>query len=236
LKRGAFLFLHTLKKYVIIVAGGSGTRMKSAVPKQFIELQGKPILMRSIHKFFTTLDNCSIIVVLAKENQEEWKALCKQHQFIISHEVVDGGETRYASVKNGLALVPDACIVGIHDAARPLVSTTTILKTYEEAELMGNASPAVPLTDSIRRLKGKENTGVDRKDYLIIQTPQCFHSHLIKKAFEKSYRPEFTDDASVLESYGEKIHLTEGNRENVKITTPQDLIIAEALFKHTVSL
>jgi 2-C-methyl-D-erythritol 4-phosphate cytidylyltransferase len=219
----------SLKRYVIIVAGGSGTRMKSAIPKQFMELQGKPVLMCTIHKFFTSLENCSIIVVLAKEHQEEWKALCKQHRFIISHELVDGGETRYASAKNGLTLVPDACIVGIHDAARPLVSATTILKTYEEAELMGNASPAVPLSDSIRRLKGKENTAVDRKDYMIIQTPQCFHAHLIKKAFEKPYRAEFTDDATVLEAYGEKIHLVEGNRENVKITTQEDLIIAEAL-------
>lgn len=210
--------------------------MNSAIPKQFMELQGKPILMRTIHKFFTSIDDCSIIVVLAKEYQEEWKELCKRYQFIISHEIVDGGETRFASVKNGLELVPDACIVGIHDAARPLVSTSTILKTYEEAELMGNASPAVPLTDSIRRLKRKENTAVDRKDYLIIQTPQCFHSHLIKKAFGKSYRPEFTDDATVLEFFGEKIHLTEGNRENIKITTPQDLIIAEALFKQTAKV
>jgi 2-C-methyl-D-erythritol 4-phosphate cytidylyltransferase len=225
-----------LKKYVIIVAGGSGTRMKSAIPKQFIELQGKPILMRTIHKFFTVLDDCSIIVVLAKEYQDEWKLLCKQHQFIISHQVVNGGETRYASVKSGLTLVPDACIVGIHDAARPLVGTSTILKTYEEAELMGNASPAVPLADSLRRLKGKENTAVDRKDFMIIQTPQCFHSHLIRKAFEKPYRPEFTDDATVLESYGEKIHLIEGNRENIKITTPQDLLIAEALFKQIASV
>jgi 2-C-methyl-D-erythritol 4-phosphate cytidylyltransferase len=224
-----------LKKYVIIVAGGSGTRMKSAIPKQFMELHGKPILMRTIHKFFTSIDNCFIIVALAKEYQEEWKALCNQHQFIISHEVVDGGETRYGSVKNALALVPDACIVGIHDAARPLVSTATILKVYAEAELMGNASPSVPLTDSVRRVKGKENTAVDRKDYLIIQTPQCFHSHLIKKAFEKPYRSEFTDDATVLEAYGEKIHLIDGNRENLKITTPEDLIIAEALFKQVVS-
>jgi 2-C-methyl-D-erythritol 4-phosphate cytidylyltransferase len=224
-----------LKKYVIIVAGGSGTRMKSAIPKQFMELNGKPMLMRTIHKFYTSIDNCSIIVVLAKEYQEAWKLLCKQYQFIISHEVVNGGPTRYASVKNGLTLVPDACIVGIHDAARPLVSTTTILKAYEEAELMGNASPAIPLTDSLRRWKGKENTAVDRKDYMIIQTPQCFHSHLIKKAFEKPYQPEFTDDATVLEAYGEKIHLIEGNRENIKITTQQDLIIAEALFKQTAS-
>ncbi len=218
------------------MAGGNGTRMKSAIPKQFMELHGKPILMRSIQKFFTSLEDCSIIVVLAKEHQDEWSSLCKQHQFIITHAIADGGDTRYASVKNGLALVPEGCIVGIHDAARPLVSSETIIRTFEEAEIMGNASPAVPLSDSIRRLKGKENTAVDRKDYSIIQTPQCFQSHLIKKAFEKSYKPEFTDDATVLESYGEKIHLIEGNRENIKITTAQDLIIAEALFKQVVSI
>ena len=220
-----------VKKYLIVVAGGSGTRMKSAVPKQFIELKGKPILMHTIQKFHTALPDVIIIVVLAKEYYEEWKRLCTKHQFTIQHTLADGGDTRYASVKSGLSEVPQAVIVGIHDAARPLVSVSTILKTYEEAELMGNASPAVPLTDSIRRLKGKENTAVNRTDYSIIQTPQCFQSNLIKKAFEKEYHPEFTDDATVLEAYGEKIHLVEGNRENIKITTPQDLIIAEALLK-----
>lgn len=205
--------------------------MKSVVPKQFIELHGKPILMHTIQKFFDALPEAVIIVVLAKENQAVWKTLCEQHQFQIEHTLANGGATRYESVKNGLEQVPDAAVVGIHDAARPLVSKDTILKAFEEAELMGNASPAIPLNDSIRRVKGKENTAVDRNHYSIIQTPQCFQSQLIKKAFLKSYQPEFTDDASVLEAYGEKIHLIEGNRENIKITTSQDLIIAEALMK-----
>jgi 2-C-methyl-D-erythritol 4-phosphate cytidylyltransferase len=220
-----------VKKYIIIVAGGSGSRMKSAIPKQFIELQGRPVLMHTVQKFAEVFPDIVIIIVLAKEYESEWKELCKKHEFQIPHTITAGGETRYASVKNGLELVPEASVVGIHDAARPLVSKTTILKTFEEAKLMGNASPAVPLTDSIRRVKGKENTAVDRSLYSIIQTPQCFHSQLIKKAFLKPYQPEFTDDATVLEAFGEKIYLVEGNKENIKITTAEDLVIAEALLE-----
>jgi 2-C-methyl-D-erythritol 4-phosphate cytidylyltransferase len=222
-----------LKKYIIIVAGGSGTRMNSDVPKQFMELNGKPVLMHTIEKFKTSIPDVTIIVVLAKQLTEDWRALCIKHNFIIEHQLVDGGETRYHSVKNGLVLVPDACVVGIHDAARPLVNKQTILKAFETAEKLGNASPAIPLNESIRFLKGKENCAVDRTHYSIVQTPQCFHSDLIRKAFLKTYKPEFTDDASVLESFGEKINLVEGNRENIKITTPQDLIIAEALLKNS---
>ena len=218
-----------MKKYVIIVAGGSGTRMNNAVPKQFVELRGKPVLMHTIEKFTSAFPEISIVVVLAKQLNEDWKSLCTKFNFTIPHQLTDGGETRYHSVKNGLALIPDACVVGIHDAARPLVSKETILKTFQTAETLGNASPAVFLNESIRYLKGKENCAVDRAHYSIIQTPQCFHSDLIKKAFLKAYKPEFTDDASVLESFGEKINLVEGNIENIKITTSQDLIIAEAL-------
>ncbi|HEY0030738.1 MAG TPA: 2-C-methyl-D-erythritol 4-phosphate cytidylyltransferase [Bacteroidia bacterium] len=218
-----------MKKYVIIVAGGSGSRMNNAIPKQFIELKGKPVLMHTIEKFAATLPDAFLIVVLAKELNEQWKTLCDKHQFNIKHQLADGGETRYHSVKNGLELVPAHACVGIHDAARPLVSNETILKTFEEAERRGNASPAIPVNDSIRFLKGKESCALDRTQYAIVQTPQCFHADLIKQAFLKAYKPEFTDDATVLESFGEKINLVEGNRENIKITTPYDLIIAEAL-------
>lgn len=220
-----------MKKYVIIVAGGSGTRMNNVVPKQFMDLQGKPILMHTIEKFKNSIPDISIIVVLAKQLDDDWKSLCIKHDFTIEHQLTDGGETRYHSVKSGLELVPDACVVGIHDAARPLVSKGTILKAFETAEKLGNASLAIPLNESIRFLKGVENCAVDRTHYSIIQTPQCFHSDLIRKAFLKAYKPEFTDDASVLESFGEKVNLIEGNRENIKITTPLDLIIAEALMK-----
>ncbi len=218
-----------MKKYVIIVAGGTGNRMKSAVPKQFMELKGKPVLMHTIEKFIDTFPDVVVIVVLAATLNEDWKQLCEKHNFKVVHQLAGGGENRYHSVKNGLALVPDACVVGIHDAARPLVSKQTILNAFETAEVRGNASPAVPLNDSIRFLKGKDSCAVDRNLYSIIQTPQCFHSDLIKKAFLKEYKPEFTDDATVLEAFGEKINLIDGNRENIKITTAQDLLIAEVL-------
>jgi 2-C-methyl-D-erythritol 4-phosphate cytidylyltransferase len=205
--------------------------MKNVVPKQFIELRGRPILMHTIEKFKNCYPDINIIVVLAKELADDWKHLCQKHNFNIDCILTDGGDTRYESVKKGLALVPDPSVVGIHDAARPLVSQQTIKITFEIAEERGNASPAIPLTDSIRYIKGKENTAVDRSHYSIIQTPQCFHSDLIKKAFLKPYRVEFTDDASVLEAFGEKINLVEGNKENLKITSPHDLIIAEALME-----
>lgn len=202
--------------------------MKSVIPKQFMELRGKPVLMHTMEKFYAAIPEIQIIVVLAKEHQDEWKILCAKHRFQIEHTLAEGGETRYASVKSGLNAIKEG-VVGIHDAARPLVNVATIRHAFEEAEIMGNASPCIPVTDSLRRIKGKENIAVDRSDFSIIQTPQCFHTALIKKAFEKPYQKEFTDDATVLEAYGEKIHLIEGHKENIKITTPQDMLIAEAL-------
>ena len=220
-----------MKKYIIIVAGGSGIRMNSTIPKQFIELQGRPILMHTIEKFANTISDIEIIVVLAKQLSDEWKQLCIKHKFTIPHQLTDGGETRFHSVNNGLALVPETCLVGVHDAARPLVNKQTIIKAFETAEQKGNASPAIPVSESIREVEGEKNKAVDRNNYFIIQTPQCFQTNLLKKAFLQTYRPEFTDDASVLEAMGEKINLIEGNLENIKITTSQDLLIAEALME-----
>jgi 2-C-methyl-D-erythritol 4-phosphate cytidylyltransferase len=205
--------------------------MNNAVPKQFIELNGKPVLMHTVEKLYSVFPEIKIIIALANELKDDWQKLCDKHNFTITHQIAEGGKTRYHSVKNGLELVPDACVVGIHDAARPLVSKETILRTYETAEQLGNACPAIQVSDSLRVVKGKENTAVDRSSYQIIQTPQCFHSDLLKKAFLKEYKPSFTDDATVLESFGEKINLVEGNRENIKITTSQDLVIAEAFMK-----
>jgi 2-C-methyl-D-erythritol 4-phosphate cytidylyltransferase len=222
-----------LEKYIIIVAGGTGTRINSTVPKQFIELHGKPILMHTIEKFAKAIPEINIVLVLSSAFSELWNTLCTKHNFTISYTLTDGGETRFHSVKNGLALVPDSCIIGIHDAARPLVNAQTIINAFKTAEEKGNASPAIPLNESIREVKNNDNKAVDRNNYFIIQTPQCFQSNLIKKAFQQKYRPAFTDDASVLETMGEKIVLIEGNRENIKITTPQDLIIAEALMKNS---
>ncbi len=218
-----------LKQYVIIVAGGNGTRMNSDVPKQFIELQGKPILMHTLQKFADSIKDINIVLVLSASYNELWKALCKKHMFNIHYQLTEGGATRFHSVKNGLQLVPENCIVGIHDAARPLVSKQTILNAFETATIKGNASPAISLNESVREVTNGANKAVDRTNYLLVQTPQCFQSELIKKAFLQEYQPSFTDDASVLEATGEKINLIEGNRENIKITTPQDLVIAQAL-------
>lgn len=218
-----------MKKYIIIVAGGSGTRMNSDVPKQFIELHGKPMLMHTIEKFVNAVPGINIIVVLAEQLHNDWKLLCKKHDFQYAVQLSIGGETRFHSVKNGLTLIPENCLVGIHDAARPFVSTQTIISTFDVAEKKGNASPVIPLTESIREIAHGNNKAADRSKFFIVQTPQCFHSTILKKAFLQEYRPVFTDDASVVEAAGEKINLVEGNIENIKITTPRDLIIAEAM-------
>jgi 2-C-methyl-D-erythritol 4-phosphate cytidylyltransferase len=220
-----------LEKYIIIVAGGSGTRMNSVVPKQFIELQGTPILMYTLNKFSNTFSNINIILVIAPNYVTMWEELCKKHHFSLPHQQCLGGNTRFQSVKNGLNLVPNNSVVGIHDAARPLVSEQTIKNAFALAEEKGNASPAMPLNESIRKVENGSNKAVNRSDYFIIQTPQCFQSNLIKTAFLQDYTNLFTDDASVLEAAGEKINLITGNDENIKITTPRDLIIAEALLK-----
>ncbi len=203
--------------------------MNSLVPKQFLELHGKPILMHSIEVFSQAIPQINIILVLPLPYRKQWETLCQKHNFKIPLQLADGGETRFHSVKNGLALVPKDTIVGIHDAARPLVNKQTIINAFETAEQKGNASPAIQINESIREVKNSNNKAVDRSTIFIIQTPQCFQSSLIKKAFLQEYHHTFTDDASVLEAMGEKINLIEGNRENIKITTPQDLIIAEAI-------
>ncbi len=223
-----------MKKYVVIVAGGSGTRMNSVVPKQFMNLKDKPVLIHTIEKFVAALPGIHVVLVLSEVYRAQWEELCKKYNFKIPYQLAEGGETRFHSVKNGLACVPENSIVGIHDAARPLVSIKTILSAFELAEKAGNASPAVSISESMREISDKGNKSVDRNNYFIIQTPQCFQSTLIKGAFLQEYRSSFTDDASVLETMGEKINLVEGNRENIKITTPNDLIIAEALMQKKV--
>ncbi len=223
-----------MKKHIIIVAGGNGSRMNSAVPKQFLELQGKPVLMCTIEKFTEAIPEINIVLVLAVNLKNQWEALCVKHGFKCHYQLAEGGETRFHSVKNGLELISEGCVVGVHDAARPLVNAQTIITAFETAEQKGNASPAIPLNESLRQIEGTSNKAVDRSNYFIIQTPQCFHSTLLKKAFLQEYRSAFTDDASVVEALGEKINLIEGNRENIKITTPQDLLIAEVLLKKDI--
>jgi 2-C-methyl-D-erythritol 4-phosphate cytidylyltransferase len=221
-----------LKRYAIIVGGGSGTRMNTPVPKQFMLLDGKPVLMHTLQKFSEADPSIDILVVLRPDQLAFWTELCTQYSFTIAHQITEGGETRFQSVKNGLGLVTEDGIVGIHDAARPLVSTKTIITAFKAAEMYGNAVPAIPLQDSIRQVVSGMSIAVDRTKYCAIQTPQCFNAGMLKKAYEQEYKYTFTDDASVVEASGEKIHLIDGNSDNIKITTPRDLIIADAILKN----
>ena len=220
-------------KYAIIVAGGNGTRANTPVPKQFMKLDGKPVIMHTITKFAEAGLNIEIIVVLNKDWIAQWQELCKDHNFNTEVKIIEGGESRFESVKHGLTLVGEDGIVAIHDAARPLVSAKTIITSYKAAEMYGNAIPAIPLTDSIRQIDSSKSIALDRTRYCIIQTPQCFQAGILKKAYSTAeYKIHFTDDASVVEASGEKIHLVDGNPDNIKITTPRDFILAEALIKY----
>lgn len=220
-----------MKKYAIIVAGGAGTRMGTDIPKQFLEIKGKPVLMHSMNRFFVFDENIKLIIVLPEHQIEYWNKLCVAHDYKVPHQIVIGGSERFYSVKNGLVLVPENALVAIHDAVRPLVSTNTIKTAFEAAAEKGSGIPAIALNDSIRQFEGENNFAVNRNNFKIIQTPQCFLSASILEAFKQEYKAEFTDDATVLESNGTMIYLTQGNVENIKITTPRDLVLAEALME-----
>lgn len=223
-----------LNRYTIIVAGGSGQRMKSFTPKQFIELSGKPILMHTIEKFYSFDQTMPIIVVLPADHIPTWDELCRKFRFTTPHQVKAGGETRFHSVKNGLAKIPDKGLVAIHDGVRPLVSYDTMARCFENATRYGNAIPCMPIFETVRLETPDGNKTVDRSLLKSIQTPQVFSIPLLKKAFNQPFDPAFTDDASVLERTGEKIQLVEGNRENIKITEPIDLIFAESIMRQEV--
>lgn len=220
-----------MKKFVIIVAGGSGQRMGTELPKQFLELCSKPILMHTLQRFIDFDPQAELILVLPESQQQLWQALCLKHSFSVPHQVVSGGQTRFHSVQNGLKIVREDSLVMIHDGVRPLVSKETLNRCCQTALEKGNAIPVLPVNESLRMLKGQENVAVNRSLYFSVQTPQTFLSGLILKAFEQSYDSAFTDDASVAERAGYKIHMVEGNTTNIKITTPTDLVIAEAFLK-----
>jgi len=223
-----------MKKFVIIVAGGSGSRMGSEIPKQFLELCGKPVLMHTIGVFFDFDPECEMILVLPAAQQEIWDDLCLKHSFSLPHQIVSGGETRFHSVLNGLKLINDEGIVFIHDGVRPLVSHQTIERCNHMAKKNGNAIPVLSINESLRKQKGLQSVSVDRTLYLSVQTPQTFRSEVILKSYLQPYQPNFTDDASVVEKAGFPIFMVEGNRENIKITTPTDLIVAEAFLQEKV--
>ena len=215
--------------YVVIVAGGSGKRMGVDTPKQFLELAGKPVLMHTIERFKEFNDSIEIITVLPENQLRYWNELRKKYSFDIPHTFVKGGAKRFISVRHGLEFVSAPGLVAIHDGVRPLVKLDTIKRCFETAEKYGNAIPVISPADSLRLEKNGGNVPIDRMDVKQVQTPQVFDIALIKKAYKQEIDPVFTDDASVLEKTGEKINLVEGNRENIKITNPEDLFIAQTL-------
>ena len=217
--------------YVIIVAGGKGLRMGSDIPKQFLPIGGKPVLMRTLERFRAYDDALQIILVLPEAQQAYWRELCGQYHFDVEYRLANGGQTRFHSVQNGLALVPDEAegVVGVHDGVRPFPSIEVIRNCYETARTKKAVIPVIPVVETVRHLEGDKSVTVPRGDYRLVQTPQTFDIQLLKAANRQPFNDGFTDDASVVESYGFEITLVEGNRENIKITTPYDLKIAEVL-------
>ena len=220
-----------MKQYVIVVAGGKGTRMGGSIPKQFVPVQGKPVLMRTLEAFKAYHPDMELVVVLPADQQAYWRQLCADYDFTLPYRVATGGETRFHSVRNGLALVPDAeGVVGVHDGVRPFVAKEVIARCYAEAAQGRCVVPVTDVVETVRRLT--DETGsvtVPRDHYKLVQTPQVFPAALLKRAYAQDYSSRFTDDASVVEALGERIVLVPGNRENIKLTTPFDLRVAEVL-------
>ena len=217
--------------YIIIVAGGKGLRMGSDIPKQFLPVGGKPVLMRTLERFREYSPTLQIILVLPKAQQDYWHQLCKDYNFEVEYVLADGGETRFHSVQNGLAKIPDDAegVVGVHDGVRPFPSIDVIRNCYETARTAKAVIPVISVVETVRYLQGNTSETVPRNDYRLVQTPQTFDIQLLKAANKQPYNDGFTDDASVVEAFGFNITLVEGNRENIKITTPYDLKIAEVL-------
>lgn len=221
-----------MKYYAIIVAGGAGSRMQSAVAKQFLLLDERPVLMHTIAAFSNCRLNPQILLVLNIDQHKYWEELCLKYNFDIPHQVVNGGIQRYHSVKNGLKAVKGKGIAAIHDAVRPLISAELILKSYQVAEQMGNCVVGIKPTDSVRRaINEGKSEALNRDELRLIQTPQTFDISVLRKAYQAPYRNEFTDDASVAEFAGVNINLIQGERENIKITYPEDLEIASIYIK-----
>lgn len=216
-----------MKYYAIIVGGGSGSRMQSEIPKQFMMLKGRPVLMHTIEAFYNSDLNPEIIVVLNMDFHPYWEKLCEEFKFLVPHQLAKAGEQRFHSVKNGLKLVKETSIVAIHDAVRPLVSPEIIKASFEQAVKLGTAITAVKSRDSVRQSNGTRTVHLKREDIYLVQTPQTFKSDILKKAYLQDYRNEFTDDASVVERSGIEIHLVEGDNRNLKITFPEDIFLAE---------
>ncbi len=222
-----------MKKTAIIVAGGSGSRMKSDIPKQFLPLAGRPILMHTIARFHKFDSQMKIVVVLPENQLDFWSELCNQHQFAIPHDVVVGGQTRFHSVLNGLTNSALEGVVAVHDGVRPLVAIETLRRCFALADESGAAIPVMQSKESVRVLdEHGRSRAVDRTTIRLVQTPQVFRAEVLLEAYQQPYNQLFTDDASVVEAAGYEVALTEGNSENIKLTTPDDLLFAEAVMAH----
>ncbi|WP_224999497.1 2-C-methyl-D-erythritol 4-phosphate cytidylyltransferase [Cesiribacter sp. SM1] len=218
--------------YAIIVAGGSGSRMQSQLPKQYLPLLGKPILMHTLEAFKAASASLQLVLVLPQNDFGFWKELCEKHSFSLPHQLVAGGNSRFQSVRNGLAQVPPEALVAIHDGVRPLIGPGIIMESYRVAAENGSAVAAVPLKDSIRQVQADGSSqSLKREAYRLMQTPQTFRAAAIHKAYQAPEQTLFTDCASVAEAAGQAIFLVEGSYRNIKITTPEDLLFAEALLK-----
>ena len=220
-----------MKQYTIIVAGGNGSRMRCSMPKQFLEINNKPILLHTVQKMHQSLDDSEIILVLPKAEFKNWKNICQKHKFNISHKLVEGGNTRFESVKNGLKKIKESSVIAIHDGVRPLVNKNVVKQCMLIAKDKGSAVPVIKVDDSLRKKTLNGSISVNRNEFLIVQTPQCFKSEIILKAYQQNFNNKFTDDASVVEDLGLEIQLVKGNKENIKITTPEDLKKAKFYFE-----
>lgn len=218
-----------MQRSTIIVAGGSGKRMGGPIPKQFMLVKGKPLLCWTIEAFHAFDQTMPIIVVLPEAQIPIWKALCIGHGFLVEHQVVAGGEERFHSTRNGLAAVTTDGVVAVHDGVRPMVSKELIGRCFAAAEEHGAAIPVVPISSSVRQVEGNASRAVDRSTLRAVQTPQCFHAELLRKAFGAPYDAAFTDEATLVERSGTTIHLVPGEENNLKVTTPVDLRLAEML-------
>ncbi len=216
---------------VIILAGGRGHRMGSELPKQFLPIREKPILMHTVTRFAEALPGCRIVVVLPEGHADYWQNLCREHDFGVTHQLATGGQSRFESVRNGLQLIGDARLVAVHDGVRPLVSNTIIERTIADARALGTSVPVITPVESLREVDDRGSHAVLRENYRIIQTPQVFRREIIIEAYQQPFCEAFTDDASVVEANGGKIYLSEGSVYNLKITNPLDILTAEALYE-----
>jgi len=218
-----------MKRTMIVVAGGSGSRMGAEIPKQFLPLCGIPLLMHTLSNLHGMDSSMQTILALPSDHIPSWKKLCAKHRFTVPHVTVAGGNTRFQSVKNALDAVTDSELIGVHDGVRPFVSKEVVENCFGAANMHGAAVPVIPIVQSLRRVEGETSEAVDRSVFRSVQTPQCFRSELLMEAFRNATHDHYTDDAAVVEDNGHRIALVDGNSENIKVTTPLDMRLAELL-------